>query len=108
MKEATGRQGLTYYLTADKRFIIKTLTREEVEEMHHILKHYHEVSNGRMMGGQINRRICLNGFIPWNFPNDRCSIHIESHVGVSFASQLIDQIYACCAMIAATAQIARN
>lgn len=44
MKEANGRQGSTYYLTVDKRFIIKTLTREEVEEMHHILKHYHEVS----------------------------------------------------------------
>ncbi|XP_055337312.1 phosphatidylinositol 5-phosphate 4-kinase type-2 alpha-like [Paramacrobiotus metropolitanus] len=39
MKEDSGS---TYYLTGDKRFIIKTLTREEVEEMHHILKHYHE------------------------------------------------------------------
>ncbi|OQV16814.1 Phosphatidylinositol 5-phosphate 4-kinase type-2 alpha [Hypsibius exemplaris] len=42
IKDTHGGQGSTYYLTADKRFIIKTLTREEVEQMHHILKHYHE------------------------------------------------------------------
>ncbi|GAV02130.1 hypothetical protein RvY_12732 [Ramazzottius varieornatus] len=42
MKDVHDRQGSNYYLTADKRFIIKTLTREEVEQMHHILKHYHE------------------------------------------------------------------
>jgi hypothetical protein len=35
------RGGATYYLSADRMYVIKTLTTEEVEEMHHFLKQYH-------------------------------------------------------------------
>jgi len=35
------RGGATYYLSADRMYVIKTLSTEEVEEMHHFLKQYH-------------------------------------------------------------------
>lgn len=35
------RGGANYYLSADRLYVIKTLTTEEVEEMHHFLKQYH-------------------------------------------------------------------
>jgi len=35
------RGGATYYLSSDRMYVIKTLTTEEVEEMHHFLKQYH-------------------------------------------------------------------
>jgi len=35
------RGGATYYLSSDRMYVIKTLTTEEVEEMHHLLKQYH-------------------------------------------------------------------
>ena len=35
------RGGANYYLSADRLYVIKTLSTEEVEEMHHFLKQYH-------------------------------------------------------------------
>ena len=35
------RGGANYYLSSDRMYVIKTLTTEEVEEMHQFLKHYH-------------------------------------------------------------------
>jgi len=35
------RGGATYYLSSDRMYVIKTLSTEEVEEMHHFLKQYH-------------------------------------------------------------------
>jgi len=35
------RGGATYYLSSDRMYVMKTLTTEEVEEMHHFLKQYH-------------------------------------------------------------------
>jgi len=35
------RGNAIYYLSSDRMYVIKTLTTEEVEEMHHLLKQYH-------------------------------------------------------------------
>jgi len=36
-----GKSGAKLYLSADKMYVIKTMTSEEIEEMHHLLKQYH-------------------------------------------------------------------
>jgi len=36
-----GKSGAKFFLSADKMYVIKTLTSEEVEEMHSLLKQYH-------------------------------------------------------------------
>ncbi|CAG7836636.1 unnamed protein product, partial [Allacma fusca] len=37
----SGKSGAKFYYSSDKLFIIKTLTSEEVEQMHSLLKQYH-------------------------------------------------------------------
>merc|ERR1719348_1815330 len=39
--DAPGRSGASFYLSTDRMYVIKTLTSEEVEEMHSLLKQYH-------------------------------------------------------------------
>jgi len=39
--DSPGKSGAKFYLSYDRRFIIKTLQTEEVEQMHVLLKHYH-------------------------------------------------------------------
>lgn len=36
-----GKSGSKFYISHDKLYVLKTLTSEEVEEMHHLLKQYH-------------------------------------------------------------------
>jgi hypothetical protein len=36
-----GKSGAKLYLSVDKMYVIKTMTTEEIEEMHHLLKQYH-------------------------------------------------------------------
>ena len=36
-----GHSAAHFYLSADRMYVIKTLTTEEVEEMHSLLKQYH-------------------------------------------------------------------
>jgi hypothetical protein len=40
----SGKSCAKFYQSSDKLFIIKTLTSEEVEQMHALLKQYHPVS----------------------------------------------------------------
>ena len=42
--DSHGKSGAKFYQSYNKLFIIKTLTSEEVEQMHSFLKHYHPVS----------------------------------------------------------------
>lgn len=39
--DSSGRSGARMLLSQDKKYFIKTLVSEEVEQMHHILKQYH-------------------------------------------------------------------
>jgi len=39
--ENPGKSGAKFHISADKLYVIKTLTSEEVEEMHSLLKQYH-------------------------------------------------------------------
>ena len=39
--DSPGRSGAKFYNSSDGLFVIKTLTREEVEQMHSLLKEYH-------------------------------------------------------------------
>ncbi|QQP39883.1 Uncharacterized protein FKW44_013737 [Caligus rogercresseyi] len=39
--DSRGRSGSKFYLSHDKLYVIKTLTSEEVEQMHSLLKQYH-------------------------------------------------------------------
>ncbi|TRY67162.1 hypothetical protein TCAL_05498 [Tigriopus californicus] len=39
--DSPGRSGAKFYASHDKLFVIKTLTSEEVEQMHSLLKQYH-------------------------------------------------------------------
>lgn len=43
MTDSPGRSGAKFYNSSDGLFVIKTLTREEVEQMHSLLKEYHPV-----------------------------------------------------------------
>jgi len=36
-----GKSGAKLYLSTDRMYVIKTMTSEEIEEMHHLLKQYH-------------------------------------------------------------------
>ncbi|XP_074659680.1 phosphatidylinositol 5-phosphate 4-kinase type-2 alpha-like [Tubulanus polymorphus] len=40
--DSPGRSGAKFYHSYDKRFVVKTLMSEEVEQLHHILREYHE------------------------------------------------------------------
>lgn len=42
--DSPGRSGARFYNSSDKMYIVKTLTSDEVEQMHHLLKEYHPVS----------------------------------------------------------------
>lgn len=42
--EAQGRSGARFHTSYDKRYVIKTISSEDVAEMHNILKKYHQVS----------------------------------------------------------------
>lgn len=42
--DAPGRSGARFFTSYDKMCYIKTLTSDEVERMHHLLKQYHPVS----------------------------------------------------------------
>jgi len=39
--ESPGKSGAKFYMSYDKLYVIKTLTSEEVEQMHSLLKQYH-------------------------------------------------------------------
>lgn len=41
--EAQGRSGARFHTSYDKRYVIKTISSEDVAEMHNILKKYHQV-----------------------------------------------------------------
>ncbi|XP_039610179.1 phosphatidylinositol 5-phosphate 4-kinase type-2 alpha isoform X1 [Polypterus senegalus] len=40
--DSQGRSGARFHTTYDKRYVIKTITSEDVAEMHNILKKYHQ------------------------------------------------------------------
>lgn len=42
--DSPGRGGARFYSSCDKMYIVKTLTSDEVEQMHALLKEYHPVS----------------------------------------------------------------
>ena len=39
--DSPGKSGAKFYLSYDQLYIIKTLTSEEIEQMHSLLKQYH-------------------------------------------------------------------
>ena len=39
--DSPGRSGAKFYTSYDQLYVIKTLTSEEVEQMHSLLKQYH-------------------------------------------------------------------
>jgi hypothetical protein len=39
--DSSGRSGAKFYLSIDSLYVLKTLTSEEVEQMHSLLKQYH-------------------------------------------------------------------
>lgn len=41
--DSQGRCGTRFLTTYDRRFVIKTVSSEDVAEMHNILKKYHQV-----------------------------------------------------------------
>jgi hypothetical protein len=41
--DSPGRSGARMFMSHDKRYFIKSLVTEEVEQMHHLLKQYHQV-----------------------------------------------------------------
>ena len=41
--DSPGRSGARFFMTSDKMYIIKTMTSDEVEQMHALLKEYHPV-----------------------------------------------------------------
>lgn len=50
--DSQGRCGTRFLTTYDRRFVIKTVSSEDVAEMHNILKKYHQVLRVSSMAGQ--------------------------------------------------------
>lgn len=44
--DSPGRSGARMMMSMDKKYFIKTLVSEEVEQLHLILKQYHQVCTG--------------------------------------------------------------
>jgi hypothetical protein len=40
---ASGKSGARFYITSDKRYILKTVGGEDIEGLHNILSDYHKV-----------------------------------------------------------------
>lgn len=60
--EAQGRSGARFHTSYDKRYVIKTISSEDVAEMHNILKKYHQVK--MYFFSEINKFILL---FPYDF-----------------------------------------
>eukprot|EP00073_Rattus_norvegicus_P031706 XP_006254387.1 PREDICTED: phosphatidylinositol 5-phosphate 4-kinase type-2 alpha-like [Rattus norvegicus] len=43
--DSQARSGARFHTSYDKRYVIKTITSEDVAEMHNILKKYHQVTS---------------------------------------------------------------
>ena len=41
--DSPGRSNSQFWMTYDRRFVVKTVASEEIEQLHHILKDYHQV-----------------------------------------------------------------
>ncbi|VEL13956.1 unnamed protein product [Protopolystoma xenopodis] len=39
-----GKSGSKFLVTQNRQFVVKTISSEEVEQMHHMIENYHEVS----------------------------------------------------------------
>ena len=58
--DSPGRSGARMLMSHDKRYFIKTLVQEEVEQMHHLLKQYHQVSKLHVLLALSNRALGLD------------------------------------------------
>ena len=45
--DSPGRSNSQFWMTYDRRFVVKTVASEEIEQLHHILKDYHQVMGNR-------------------------------------------------------------
>lgn len=57
--EAQGRSGARFHTSYDKRYVIKTISSEDVAEMHNILKKYHQVIIATSYSN-VYKNLCLN------------------------------------------------
>lgn len=67
--EAQGRSGARFHTSYDKRYVIKTISSEDVAEMHNILKKYHQVEKTRLSlvdSKYLRNRISLKPFTETN------------------------------------------
>ncbi|NXT06146.1 PI42A kinase, partial [Prunella fulvescens] len=62
--DSQARSGARFHTSYDKRYIIKTITSEDVAEMHNILKKYHQVINElhRGVGFEVYMVVTRNVF----------------------------------------------
>lgn len=44
LDETSGKSNAKFYISYDKRYIIKTITSEDVEGLHNMLSEYHKVN----------------------------------------------------------------
>ena len=55
--EAQGRSGARFHTSYDKRYVIKTISSEDVAEMHNILKKYHQVTTASLINASLGSSI---------------------------------------------------
>lgn len=70
--DSQGRFGNRFLTTYDHRFVIKTVSSEDIAEMHNILKKYHQVGGAlRQPQGKPASGVCirtvLTSILPANF-----------------------------------------
>ena len=58
--DSPGRSGAKFYASYDQLYVIKTLTSEEIEQMHSLLKQYHPFVVERH--GKFSRNYLIQGF----------------------------------------------
>ncbi|KAJ8788798.1 hypothetical protein J1605_005094 [Eschrichtius robustus] len=61
--DSQARSGARFHTSYDKRYIIKTITSEDVAEMHNILKKYHQRPSRRSPGFQLRGPLISTCFL---------------------------------------------
>lgn len=64
VSEAQGRSGARFHTSYDKRYVVKTISSEDVAEMHNILKKYHQVRTQKLIHSLYKRYVHLIDVLP--------------------------------------------
>ncbi|MGH0140432.1 UNVERIFIED_CONTAM: hypothetical protein FKN15_015976 [Acipenser sinensis] len=77
--DSQGRSGARFHTSCDKRYVVKTITSEDVAEMHNILKKYHQGSTVAREASDKEKAKELPTYKDNDFINDSQKIYIDEN-----------------------------